>query len=196
MRVENEFVKFNRIRTNQTPIKVRIRNKPNTRNTTRNGRLKTWTTKFTSHLILNWRKNVKSSNNPSTITPFVQNGVLKYSIFEGEKQHKTIRSNTPKGEHKKLGDEEDDKDNNEDMGTISKWRIGREPESARSRSHYRKAPKWHMSHMTNFEWNTFWERSRDVSVLLNIEGLDRTEQSEKFNINQEDQPHPRMNTPN
>jgi hypothetical protein len=34
--------------------------------------------------------------------------------------HKTIRSNTPKGEHKKLGDEEDDKDNNEDMGTISK----------------------------------------------------------------------------
>ena len=110
--------------------------------------------------------------------------------------HKTIRLTTPKDEHKKLGDGEDDKDNNEDMGTISKWRIGREPESARSRSHYRKAPKWHMSHMTNFEWNTFWERSRDVSVLLNIEGLDRTEQSEKFNINHEDQPHPRMNTPN
>ena len=65
-------------------------------------------------------KNVKSSNNPSTTIQFVLNGSQKNSIFEREKQHKTIRSNTPKDEHKKLGDGEDDKDNNEDMGTISK----------------------------------------------------------------------------
>ena len=101
-------VKDRRLWWKPNKVEILTQIKPNNhtkRWTQQTRRMNTWPMKFTNQSIPSWRRNVQRSSNPSTTTLFALNGVPRHSNFEGEKEHKSEWSTTPRDEHNKPGDE-------------------------------------------------------------------------------------------